>query len=63
MDDDKGDPYAKVIFRLEQETPMQSCRFYKRGHCKKGFNVKGPKNSFDSYRGVFRVNVFRNILD
>ena len=24
---------------------------------------KGPKNSFDSYRGVFRVSVFRNILD
>ena len=24
---------------------------------------KGPKNSFESYRGVFRVTVFRNILD
>ena len=24
---------------------------------------KGPKNTFDSYRGVFRVSVFRSILD
>ena len=24
---------------------------------------KGPKNQFESYRGVFRVSVFRNILD
>ena len=24
---------------------------------------KGPRNSFDNYRGVFRVCVFRNILD
>ena len=24
---------------------------------------KGPKNKFESYRGVFRVSVFRNILD
>ena len=24
---------------------------------------KYPKNKFESYRGVFRVSVFRNILD
>ena len=24
---------------------------------------KGPRNNFDSYRGIFRVTIFRNILD
>ena len=24
---------------------------------------KGPKNNFESYRGIFRITVFRNILD
>ena len=24
---------------------------------------KGPRNIFSSYRGIFRINVFRNILD
>ena len=24
---------------------------------------KGPRNEFDSYRGIFRVTVFRSILD
>ena len=27
------------------------------------YKQKGPRNEFDSYRGIFRVQVLRNILE
>jgi hypothetical protein len=59
--DDLVKAITKLVNRIKAEQTFPKCLQF--CNISSIWKRKGPRNSFDSYRGVFRVCVFRNILD
>jgi hypothetical protein len=51
----------KLMNRMKKESVYPEC--FQMCNITSLYKRKGPKNNFDSYRGIFRTHVFRNILD
>ena len=60
-----GDDFVEAIFilmnRIKEEQLYPECMQY--CNITSIYKNSGPRNEYNSYRGIFRITVFRNILD